>query len=265
MEVEIGGVKIKPGKPLSKAEVEQIQTAQAELKKSPEQKKFDEVYAKLEKLQKEQEQLNKAKKIGSMFGLGGTDFVQEDLFGKIAKDPGHAEFLTSQKAADKLHTVADFARELTSKNPGRIYTNEIDADKKVRRNCVPSSDEPVRKERFNGGATRSELKPSFSKIPYAALKRLAQRYSLGTDLHGRWDYQKSLSDPEYVRQLFEHTIDHLYKRMNHWERGDRSYEACNSDITDDDLAAALWGICVLIEVEDLSPIATYSAFHSPNL
>ena len=78
---------------------------------------------------------------------------------------------------------------------------------------------------FDCGAKRSERKPMYHKIPGCALRRLAERYSLGSKyddpeetkrISGAQNWQKG--DAEFFTEAFEHLIEHLYRFAD----GDRS-------------------------------------------
>ena len=93
-------------------------------------------------------------------------------------------------------------------------------------------------------ARRSESKSFYHKVPFVALKRLADRFRLGSEeyegpserlLFAPSNWQSG--GPEFFTDAFNHVIEHLFK----WSSGDRS---------EDHLAAAAWGCMALIWAEE---------------
>ena len=91
---------------------------------------------------------------------------------------------------------------------------------------------------FQSGASRSEYAPSYHQIPSSALRRLAQRYQLGVEKHGTHNWLRGGTDVAYMRQVYDHLIEHLLCYR----------EGVNPD--DDHLGAVLWGVAALIEFEE---------------
>jgi hypothetical protein len=87
---------------------------------------------------------------------------------------------------------------------------------------------------FPTGATRSEVKPEYCEITHQFLERLAERCGLGVRLHGRGNWKKGLP----MEDTFNHVVDHLWM----WRR--------EGNANDDHLAAAAWGIMVLMHGGD---------------
>lgn len=94
------------------------------------------------------------------------------------------------------------------------------------------------KQTFAGGATRSHLAPAFHLIPFAGLRRIAQRWRLGEIQHGRDNWKKA--DRAFVEDIPNHMVEHLWK----WMQGDRS---------EDHLAAVGWGAVALMHFEENPP------------
>lgn len=97
---------------------------------------------------------------------------------------------------------------------------------------------------FTCGGKRSERKLMYHKIPLVGLKRLAERYTLGSKyeipgepmkLGGRRNWKEG--DEEYFTDALNHAIEHLARFAD----GDR---------TDDHLAAAAWGCFALMWAQD---------------
>ena len=91
---------------------------------------------------------------------------------------------------------------------------------------------------FQSGASRSEYAPSYHQIPSSALRRLAQGYQLGVEKHGTHNWLRGGTDVAYMRQVYDHLIEHLLCYR----------EGVNPD--DDHLGAVLWGVSALIEFEE---------------
>jgi hypothetical protein len=102
-----------------------------------------------------------------------------------------------------------------------------------------------------GGARSSDNAPAFHKIPAHALIRLAKRYSAGIKhedqekrdwavVGGSQNWQSG--DAEYATERFNHLMFHLLK----WKQ---QYDTGVVD-EDDNLAAALWGVVLLMDYEE---------------
>lgn len=82
------------------------------------------------------------------------------------------------------------------------------------------------------GASSSKV-PRMDLIPYSALVRLANRFALGLEKHGKNNYRKGLSDKDYVIERLGHVINHAYRLIEKLEG--RLVDE------DDDAAAIAWG------------------------
>lgn len=91
--------------------------------------------------------------------------------------------------------------------------------------------------KFESGAVRDEDKPRYDLIPHEGLRRLAQRYTMGAAKYGEWNWEKGLTDPEFLKQAKCHMVAHM------WE-----YFAAGNE-ADDNLAAIAWGCMTLMEAE----------------
>jgi hypothetical protein len=118
-------------------------------------------------------------------------------------------------------------------------------------------------EKFNTGAKRSERKPRYDLIPTDALIRLAERFTGdivdgkptgGALKYGETNWVNGLPTSDVYNHIIGHlttwaksfqTALHLYK--NDME-SIRAYMVKHSSM-DDDLAGAMWGICVLMYQE----------------
>jgi len=90
---------------------------------------------------------------------------------------------------------------------------------------------------FKSGARRSSKALRYDLIPAAGLERLAQRYTLGAERYGDWNWQKGLQDTEYVNQFKAHLLAHWVAYLR---------DGCTKD---DNLAAIAWGAFALMEAE----------------
>jgi len=116
---------------------------------------------------------------------------------------------------------------------------------------------------FPTGAKRSSKMPRYDLIPKIALDRLAQRFtgdiinnipSGGALKYGEGNWEKGLPTSDVIN----HIINHITSASNHFRialtqtkdmelvRG--SFHAAMQ--RDDDLAAAMWGLCVLMHQEE---------------
>lgn len=92
---------------------------------------------------------------------------------------------------------------------------------------------------FDTGAKRSEkIEARYDLIPTGALRRLALRYGMGAQKYGEWNWQKGLP----FSDTYNHIIEHLEKFKLMLMSG--------SNMTDDDLAGAAWGIFALMVFQD---------------
>jgi hypothetical protein len=92
---------------------------------------------------------------------------------------------------------------------------------------------------FESGAKSSEKKPRYDLIPACALRRYAERCTLGAECHGDDNWKRGKDDPAYILDRLNHTFEHLMKYMS----GDRS---------EDHLGAVLWGAGALCWFEEQS-------------
>jgi hypothetical protein len=95
---------------------------------------------------------------------------------------------------------------------------------------------------FESGAKRSAKQPRYDLIPTEGLRRLAERYALGTK-YGEWNWARGVSDAEFVNDMFNHTIAHLLLAR------DKFLHARMTNDGDDDLAAAAFGCFGLMEAQ----------------
>lgn len=92
------------------------------------------------------------------------------------------------------------------------------------------------------GAKSSERKPDYHLVPFGVfLRRLAARYSAGSEKYGKGNWRRGLGDQEYVMERANHTLEHLLKAMDDFDRGVTT--------GDDDLAAVIWGAIFLMAAQ----------------
>jgi hypothetical protein len=99
---------------------------------------------------------------------------------------------------------------------------------------------------FACGAKRSYVAPYYCAIPGNALRRLAMRYTTGSEKYDPKGWLIGLlesanwrkGDREFFSDVFNHVIDHLYRFL---EEGNEET---------DNLAAAAWGVFALMWAEE---------------
>jgi hypothetical protein len=126
----------------------------------------------------------------------------------------------------------------TKRCNGSMTNTSAGNEKAARETQTPSTTTTESRVVFKSGASRSEYKPAYHQIPSSALRRLAQRYDLGVEKHGRHNWLKGGTELHYLTQVFDHALDHLMRYRD------------GIDPSDDHLAAAMWGIAALCEFEE---------------
>lgn len=84
---------------------------------------------------------------------------------------------------------------------------------------------------FSSGAASSGMKPRYDLIPPFALKRIAERFSLGAAKYGDNNWMKGVNDREFILDRLNHAVEHLYNVINGIHHP--------VDSNDDDLAAVI--------------------------
>jgi len=90
---------------------------------------------------------------------------------------------------------------------------------------------------FSSGATSSQQELRHDLVPICAVRRLAQRYTMGAAKHGDYNYRTGLGDEAFVRDRMNHITEHWQKFLLY------------GSAVDDNLAAVMWGISILMEME----------------
>ena len=93
---------------------------------------------------------------------------------------------------------------------------------------------------FSSGAKSSGKMPRFDLIPWDIFaSRLAARYELGSLKYGEGNWEKGLADREFVLDRANHMLNHAHRVVEQIRVG-------RVNMTDDDLAAVIWGaICLM--------------------
>lgn len=92
-----------------------------------------------------------------------------------------------------------------------------------------------------GGGTRSEKAPPFHLVPREGFRRTAQRFGLGAEHHGPWNWMQSIQTEEdayaWCVEAYNHMMEHALKMVS-------------GDCPDDDhLGAIGWAQSVLAHCE----------------
>ena len=95
---------------------------------------------------------------------------------------------------------------------------------------------------YPSGARRGSERPLYHLVPPQALRRLAERATLGARAYGAANWRRGLTDAAFVAQLLNHLEEHWLRFRAGGDAGD-----------DDNLAAIMWGCAALMEVERLAP------------
>jgi hypothetical protein len=107
-----------------------------------------------------------------------------------------------------------------------------------------------------GGAKSSEQAVMFHKLPVASLMRLVKRYTAGVKHESKDDRSWAIiggvqnwqqGNAEYATERFNHALVHLLKWKEQYETGVID--------PDDNLAAAAWGLILLMDYEERGIIA----------
>lgn len=101
---------------------------------------------------------------------------------------------------------------------------------------------------LESGASRSEKARGFHQIPTTAIEREAARFDLGGTAHGEYNWQKGVDDPAWVKECWNHVLQHLLD----WRSGKHP--------DDDHLAAVRCGAAFLMVTEERCPEALREAF-----
>ncbi len=88
-------------------------------------------------------------------------------------------------------------------------------------------------------ATSSKLKLRFDLVPEVFNVRVAQRYTIGAEKHGEYNYRKGLTDSVYIQERIAHLRQHLSSFL------------LEGNEKDDNLAAIAWGVAFLMEAEQI--------------
>jgi hypothetical protein len=122
---------------------------------------------------------------------------------------------------------------------GDGYSDPKDAwiNAAIRINDRSDDEEQVAKPDYKSGARSSAKAPRYDLIKSSLLDRLAARLELGASKYGENNYQKGLADKEFLADRYNHILAHLLAYKT---------DGCKND---DNLAAAAFGIMLLMEAE----------------
>src|SRR5579875_530911 len=84
------------------------------------------------------------------------------------------------------------------------------------------------KQKYEGGATRSEMKVRYDLIPREAIDALARRLTLGAQRHGENNWKSG--GTEFRKATINHLLKHLLDYMEHGNENDANTDAiiCNA-------------------------------------
>jgi hypothetical protein len=95
----------------------------------------------------------------------------------------------------------------------------------------PGNDTRDDKHTFSSGASSSGMKPRYDLIPSWALERIAKRFAEGAKKYGENNWQKGVTDKEFIIDRMNHMVEHLYKKIEAVRAGEIN--------PDDDMAAVI--------------------------
>lgn len=109
---------------------------------------------------------------------------------------------------------------------------------------------------FSSGAKSSGKLPPFALIPWHIFaERLAARCGHGAEKYGEGNWEKGLSDREFVMDRANHLLEHVHKAVETIRTGGVSI--------DDDLAAVLWGAIFLMATQEKGVAEDGTVYYGP--
>ena len=97
------------------------------------------------------------------------------------------------------------------------------------------------------GAKSSAKLPAYQLVPVLTiLDRLAPRFQEGATKYGEGNWRIGLDDPVWIMDRCNHGLRHYIRAV---EKLRARLKGQPVDDTDDDLAAALWALTIMAEVE----------------
>lgn len=94
----------------------------------------------------------------------------------------------------------------------------------------------------SGGGTRSEKMPQYHLVPREGFSRTAKRFGLGAEVHGEWNWLKSIQNEHDARLWAEEAYNHMLEHMTKMASG--------LFPDDDHLGAIGWAQAVLCHIEE---------------
>ena len=92
---------------------------------------------------------------------------------------------------------------------------------------------------FASGASSSVEKPRYDLVPVEALEAVAKRFAYGSARHGDRNYENGWNDAAFIRDRFNHMLEHAFK-------------AANGDTSEDHLGAVLCNASILIRLKAIA-------------
>ena len=111
---------------------------------------------------------------------------------------------------------------------------------------------------FSSNAMRSEKKLPFWRFPLRAMIEWAKRFRKGEkydtagNITHNWKLAINSDDVEFVRQFFDHALEHMFKAKEMASQGVVAVDYEGEGMFDH-LGAAMWNIASLIEYLDKNP------------
>lgn len=106
------------------------------------------------------------------------------------------------------------------------------------------------KQTFSSGATSSKHLPMYDLIPLEFLRRTAERFTLGAEKHGKFNYRKGLKDKEFILDRLNHAFLHLKLAIDMIENGE-VYQ-------DDDLGGVAVNVAMAMEYQQTNGLTPKS-------
>lgn len=94
-----------------------------------------------------------------------------------------------------------------------------------------------------GGGTRSESAPRYHLVPRAGVRRTAQRFGLGEEKHGAFNWLQSCQTEEDAKVWADEAYNHMMEHATKMAQEIDTYE-------DDHLGAIGWAQSVLCYIEE---------------
>lgn len=140
----------------------------------------------------------------------------------------------------------------------RTHCGQCDTEREITVLLTLGAEEPL--QTFASGAKSSEHLLRYDLIPWHIFaERLAKRYTDGAVKYGEFNWQKGLTERMYMLDRANHALRHLHRAVELMRAQtmpvpediagptDNTFMAVH--MKDDDLAAAMWGIILLMAAQ----------------